>query len=391
MCYSGIISLVKFGVVIAITFLLTIKPGTGYKHGGRCWAFYNISKPNHCRVTLQNDSYNIVNSLPAGYVKDGTQDYTTYIQEALLHHSHLIFPGFPILINDSGLTIIGSDKIIDFLSGSVLMLAPSNKKNYTILKIDRVSNVVLNNPVIKGDRYTHIGNEGEWGTGIGIYSSANVTINNPKISACWGDGIYIGTSKGLNNINSNISINNANLTHNRRNGITVISVNGLSLTSPYAGYCDGTPPMCGIDFEPNKADNELKNIRVTNAKTEFNKGQGISIVLKNLYGQADKQVDIRIESPQDLNSNVGLKASASQTRRLATESIFGNITITSPQWSGNAQTPMLANLPDTNIKLTVSKPVVLDTYGKRLVNSSILSLLTYKSNMNSNANYSITF
>jgi hypothetical protein len=390
MCYSGIIFLGRFGVITAIILVLTIKPAIGYKYGNHSPAICNITPTAYSRLAIQNDGYNIANSLPAGYVKDGTQDYTTYVQGALLSHSHLIFPDFPILINDSGL-IIGSDKIIDFLPGAVLMLAPSNKKNYTILKIDRASNVVLNDPVIKGDRYTHIGNEGEWGTGIGIYSSANIIINNPHVSACWGDGLYIGTSKGSNSINSNISINNASLTHNRRNGITIISVNGLSLTSPYAGYCDGTPPMCGIDFEPNKADNELKNIKVTNAKTEFNKGPGISIVLKNLYGQIDKQVDIRIESPQDLNSNIGLRATATQTRRLATESIFGNITITSPQWSGNAQTPMQANLPDTNIKLRVSKPVVIDTYGKKLGNSSVLSLLTYKSNMNSNANYSITF
>ncbi len=56
-------------------------------------------------------SYYIEKALPVGYVKNGTVDYTSYIQTAINNNSNLVFPAFPILINDKGLNI-GSNKVI---------------------------------------------------------------------------------------------------------------------------------------------------------------------------------------------------------------------------------------------------------------------------------------
>jgi hypothetical protein len=191
--------------------------------------------------------------------------------------------------------------------------------------------------------------------------------------------------------NKNISIYNAILKHNRRDGISIISVDGLLLASPYAGYSDGISPMCGINFEPNDPDDEIKGIVVTNAKTEFNGGNGISIGLRNLYGKMNKQIDIKITNAQDLKSNVGLKVSASLKRRAGNETISGSINIINPQWAQNIYSPIQTTLFESNIKLNITHPTVISPDGKRLDRASTISLLTYKTNINREANFALTF
>ena len=115
---------------------------------------------------ITSDSYYLINSLPSGYVQDGTVDYTSYVQAAVSKYSNIVFPGFPILVNDSGI-LIGSNKTITFQSGSEIRLLGSAKGTYNILKMAAVSNVTLYNPVIVGDRDTHIGTTGEHGMPMG--------------------------------------------------------------------------------------------------------------------------------------------------------------------------------------------------------------------------------
>src|ERR1700740_1030002 len=62
-------------------------------------------------------AYNVQNALPSGYVTDGSVDYTSFIQNAVSQHSSVVFPGFPIMVNDAGINI-GSNKTLTFLNGS---------------------------------------------------------------------------------------------------------------------------------------------------------------------------------------------------------------------------------------------------------------------------------
>ncbi|WP_345100852.1 hypothetical protein [Mucilaginibacter panaciglaebae] len=293
-------------------------------------------------------------------------------------------------MNDNGL-VIGSNKVIKFLPGSVLLLQPSNKSTYNILKISGANNVTLIDPVIQGDRYTHIGKLGEWGNGIGIYSSSNITINQPKISNCWGDGIYLGQLKQNVSGNFNIKIIKAGLVHNRRNGISVISVNGLSLIAPHIYYSDGTPPMDGIDFEPNSSTDELKNIDVINPLTVYNKGAGISIGLKNLYGLIDKQVDITITQPTDSCSSIGFRATATLTRQLNDEIISGTILVKNPHWIKNDVCPLRVNMLDQHILLKLVNPTIVDTLNKKLNKSAAAAYLINSGKINKISQCIITY
>lgn len=320
--------------------------------------------------------FRIEDALPSGYVKDGTADYTVYIQQAIFNHDNLIFPAFPLKINDAGLKV-GSNKTLKFLKGSELRLAPSDKGKYAIIDIRNAQNVTLIDPVIIGDRAKHLGSSGEWGMGVNIVSSKNVTVYNARITDCWGDGIYIaghperGPSK-------DVKIVNAYLKSNRRNGISIISVDGLELISPYSGYNDGIDPKCGIDIEPNKASDHIKNIRIVDARTEYNPGTGISVGINKLYGSADQKVNIDIQNHVDYGSLNGFLISCSTSYSKNGEKVSGSIRITDPVWKYNPKASLsVYKLREPALFLQVQNAKVTDVAGKSIpkadFNKSVLA------------------
>ncbi|MBC7913375.1 MAG: right-handed parallel beta-helix repeat-containing protein [Pyrinomonadaceae bacterium] len=324
--------------------------------------------------------HNIISDLPVGYVKDGSADYTIYIQRAIDRYDDLIFPAFPLLVNDSGLNI-GSNKTLTFLKGSELRLKPSSKKSYNIISLKGVSNVTISNVVIKGDRYSHIGNEGEYGMGIAIRGSRNINIFNSRISDCWGDGIYIGQERS-NNAPKDILIKDAYLRSNRRDGISIISVDGLVLENVYAGYQDGTKPMCGINFETNNPDCEIRNVSVINPRTENNQGSGIQIGLRTLLGGNAKKIDVKIINHIDIGSgSFAVKIACNRKTGAYAGSVGGLITIINPSWNKTLSGQPLAFITDQpDLKVKISSPKVKNSKGSTLNPLEIKAVLSKHSN-----------
>jgi hypothetical protein len=315
---------------------------------------------------ITSSSYYLVNSLPSGYVKDGSKDYTSYVQAAVTKYSNIVFPGFPILVNDEGINI-GSNKTITFEKGSEIRLKGTSKGTYSVFRILSASNVNLYNPVVVGDRYSHIGTSGEWGMGIGIWGSSNVNIYNANITNCWGDGIYIGQAGGKIN-SKDIVIKDAYLRKNRRDGISIIAVDGLLLDNLYAGYTDGTSPMSGINIEPNNTYAEVKNVRINNPRTENNGKNGIQIGLKNMLGSANKYVDITITNHFDTGSpRYAFKVACNPTDQSG--KMYGLIDIVNPAWhktSTETNLYLWLSSNQSNLKTSVSSPEIMTTSGSIL-------------------------
>ncbi|MDB5144667.1 MAG: hypothetical protein JWQ66_3380 [Mucilaginibacter sp.] len=334
-------------------------------------------------------AYDLTNSLPRGYVKTGNVDYTSYLQNAINNNSNVTFPNFPILINDKGLTI-PSNRTLTFLASSQLTLKPSANSNYDILKIVNQTNVTINNPVVVGDIETHLNNIGEWGNGIGIYSSNNITINGGTVSNCWGDGIYISTSN-TKKPNTNINISNSTVKNNRRDGMSITSINGMVLETITASYSLGTSPMCGINFEPGSSLDELQNIVVNNPRTGYNGGNGIQINYSKLYGGSNKRTNIVINGHSDKKSKVALKAAANIAKRKGTETISGTLDIINPFWRQNTQSPITESIYEPNIRTNIKNPTIQDILGKPLTDLQAFILLTNIHNILFGSNYTLTF
>jgi parallel beta-helix repeat protein len=332
-------------------------------------------------AVTSSTGYNIENALPKGYVKTGKVDYTSYIQSAVNKYSVVTFPAFPIMVNDKGITI-GSNKTLNFLKGSELRLKGTKASNYHILKVYKASNVVINNPVIIGDRNSHLTTTGEYGSGISVFSSSNVTINNATVKECWGDGIYLGHVSG-SSVNRNITIKSPYLLKNRRDGLTVIAANGLLVENLYAGYTDGTSPMCGINFEPNTKEDELKNIKIVNPRTEYSGGNGIQIGTRNLLLASSKTIDITITNHNDYKSKAyALKVSS--LRKSGNGTVSGTVRIEKPTWRNTLSgKPFLLYMDQKNVKTIVTSPTVVNSSSSILNLSSTLSLLNKSVSMGS--------
>lgn len=240
--------------------------------------------------------------LPQNFDKTGKTDYTVIIQNVIDKYQYIEFPDFPLLINDKGLKI-KSNSVLVFNKNSKLFLSPSNKSSYDILNIYGKENVIIFSPTIVGDRNTHNGNSGEWGMGISIRSSKNITIINPNISNCWGDGIYLGTVGNVPNFNVVIEFGVIN--NNRRNGISVVSIDKLKISNLIISNTNGISPQVGIDFEPNNVKDLLKNITLSNLYTYNNKFAGI-FVNTTRFIAPNKVLDISLDNIRDEKSKYGL-------------------------------------------------------------------------------------
>ena len=323
---------------------------------------------------ITSSSYYLEKSLPSGYVKDGSKDYTSYVQAAVSRYSNIVFPAFPILVNDKGINI-ASNKVITFLPGSQVLLKGSSKAAYNIFNISGASNITLYNPVIVGDRSSHTSKGGEAGMGIAIRGSNNVTLYNAQISNCWGDGIYIGQTNSKV-ISKNIVIKDATLRKNRRDGISIIAVDGLLMDNVYAGFSDGTAPMCGINFEPNNPACEIKNVRINNPKTEANEN-GIQVGTKRMIGSSNKNTDITITNHVDEGSTryaVKLMCNPSTSGKQN-----GLVNIINPTWNrSKLNIPLYLNTNQANFKTAVSSPAVTNTSGTVLPYAAVYTMLMTK-------------
>ena len=240
-----------------------------------------------------------------GVKGDGVTDDHDAIQMVLNVHRNIYFPAGDYRL-DLGIGIaeralmVPSNTKITFHPDAKLKLNAHSLTHYEIINIADVENVHIVNPVIDGNRAENSATAGEWGMGIALRGAKNVIIENPKISNCWGDGIYIGIGDVLN-YSENVVIQNPVLDNNRRQGISVISVKSLKVINPVITNTNGTAPDSGIDIEPNNNTEFLQDIVIENLNTKNNWTSGlkfyliaysgslnpVSITVRNLYSDSD--------------------------------------------------------------------------------------------------------
>jgi hypothetical protein len=323
-------------------------------------------------ASVRTSGYHVENSLPAGYVKDGSVDYTTQVQAAIdQFNSNLVFPPFPIQINDGGIVFHSNQKVL-FEKGSELRLKASALQAYKMLYLLSLNNVTLINPVVKGDRDIHTGTGGEGGQGIDVKNCNNIVLIAPQITNCWGDGFY------MSGINSNITVADARITNNRRNNMSIISVNGFYLIRPYLGFANGTSPQCGLDLEPNSGDNELINIHLVSPVTESNLGDGIAVGLKQIYIDPDnfplKNMSITVYNHHDIKSVTAIKLSYQKCVYTTETTVQGFVKFINPVWEKGSGPSLVA---------TICEPATISTLvnPQLIVNGVTLSAADTKSTL----------
>jgi hypothetical protein len=130
--------------------------------------------------------------------------------------------------------------------------------------------------------------EGEWRHALSLRACRRVSILGLAIDSSGGDGIMIGSNRqpGRDHC-ENILIRDCALSGHRRQGISVISAQDVSIERTYIGGTEGTPPACGIDFEPDRPEERLVRCRVIDCIFDRNDNAAFLVFLGALGPESE--------------------------------------------------------------------------------------------------------
>lgn len=317
------------------------------------------------------------NVLYYGAKGDGVTDDTSPIQKAIDDSSKkgtLVFiPKGEYLINIDKTLKLKDNTILLIDKEAILRAIPSRSSTTAIISITAVKNTAIIGGVLEGDRYNHLGNDGEWGMGIRIYGSSNVLIKNTQANNCWGDGFYIGTSS-FKNYSENIKLIDISADNNRRQGISLISGRNVEIIRPRLTNTNGTAPSAGIDIEPNNDNNILENIKIIDAYSE-NNAIGIQVSVGTL-NKTSEDISIDITGFTDFRSLKGMHITSNYSI------IKGYLNIDKPKLNQNgANGIMIYGHSHESFAITIEEPYILnantDSYSSPY-NASALAIIAYK-------------
>jgi hypothetical protein len=89
----------------------------------------------------------------------------------------------------------------------------------------------------------------------------------------WGDGFYVAGAE-------DVRLCGVTADANRRQGLSIIDVDGLLVLNSTFANTHGTRPGAGIDFEPNQAAQQIANVRIENSNSLNNQGGGVLVAGK---------------------------------------------------------------------------------------------------------------
>jgi parallel beta-helix repeat protein len=206
---------------------------------------------------------------------DGVTDDTAAIQRAV---DAVAGTGGTVLIPDGTYMVnavahgwagvrLGNSMVLSLSPRAVLKAIPNASGTYAILSVSYAKQVTIRGGTLQGERSSHAGSDGEWGMGLSIDHSDQVVVDGVTSRDCWGDGFYI-TDRC-----SNVTLCNVTADHNRRQGLSVTSVDGLVVRNSIFKNTRGTEPECGIDIEPNDAQ-VVNHVLISGCTLMNNAGSG---------------------------------------------------------------------------------------------------------------------
>ena len=146
---------------------------------------------------------------------------------------------------EKGTCLIVGDNTELVIDGT-LRLSPNGFKSYDMIRVVGSNVKIRGKGKILGDRFKHLGNEGEWGMGINFQNASHATLSGLTIKDCWGDCVYVGKKS------TDILIKDCLLDNSRRQGVSVTFADSVTIRNCKITNISGTYPQYGIDIEPNK-------------------------------------------------------------------------------------------------------------------------------------------
>lgn len=211
----------------------------------------------------------------------------------------------------------------------------------------------------------------EWRHVLDFRSCSHVRVYGLTLAESGGDGIYLGTAKD-HLPNKHVHIKDVICDKNYRQGISVINAEDLLIENCILRDTAGTPPMAGIDFEPNVPEERLVHCVMRNCVTQGNAGNGYALYLPPLNA-ASRPVSLRFENCQSLgdhSSGVWIATGNAPDR-----AVQGTIEFVNCVFEGSREAGVVvANKPVEGCRLRFEKCSVLDGAAAQPTHAPILFL-----------------
>jgi polygalacturonase len=120
----------------------------------------------------------------------------------------------------------------------------------------------------------------EWRMTLSLRGCTHVRVYGFTLRDSGGDGIFV--AGGRQPYCKDILIRDVVCENHYRQGISVISVQGLTVENSVFRNTWGTPPSAGVDIEPDRPEERIQQVVFRNCRFEDNYGDGIEIFLANL-------------------------------------------------------------------------------------------------------------
>ena len=176
-----------------------------------------------------------------------------------------------------------SNSVITLDADAVIKCATASTDFYNILHFVNVSNVIVQGGKIVGDKATHVQISQptyEFGHGVGIQNSTNIVVRDMEISDCIGDGVILDYAG-----NADITLDNLTIHDCRRQGISLISGDGIVVSNCKIYDISGTNPQAGIDIEPD-GNRSVTNVVIT--ACNIRDTVGASVIVTNVSNVIDQ-------------------------------------------------------------------------------------------------------
>lgn len=192
----------------------------------------------------------------------------------------------------------------------------------------------------------------EWRMGVSLVGCSHVTVKGLSVESSGGDGVYVNSVK-------NALLEDLVCRDNNRQGISVISVDGLVVSRCRFETTSGAAPMAGLDVEPNNERQCCQNVVFEHCSFSGNASSGVIFCLPN-FTHRSKAISITLrDCEMKDNAHYGVSFTGCKSEKCA---VKGTVLLERCVMSGNGYQPLLVRSQPGAIELKL-KDCILDASG----------------------------